>query len=159
MGALDQNYRKTEKIAIAGRCRVGKTTLAEKLAEKTGLELIRTDDYIDNVSFDANPMFVIDKLKDMKHQGYIVEGVQVARMLRKGLRLDIWQPDTVIIVENPLSPIQRRHAGIATMNRRALDEWLDKKSNDVRVIREQNCFRLSQAELNRPNRRQTQKSV
>ena len=90
----------------------------------------------------------LNKLKG----GYIVEGVQVARMLRKGLRTGEWQPDRVIIVDNPLSPVQQRHAGIAAMNAKALEEWRRESKGAVLTTLERNCFRLSEKELNRPNR-------
>lgn len=151
MSALDQNYRKTERIAIAGRANLGKTEFARKIADKAGVPMIKTDDFIDQASFEESPIYIMEHLNSLKG-GYVVVGVQVARMLKKGLESGLWQPDTVILVDNPYSVIQRKHAGIASMNKRAIAAWKECCSNDIRVIHERLTARANPADRSGANK-------
>lgn len=81
-------------VAICGLPNSGKTTLARKL----GGAIIHTDDYINEYSFKDLPVKLIEHLNETYSGNIIVEGVQVARMLRTGHREGIWAPDTIIWV-------------------------------------------------------------
>jgi adenylate kinase family enzyme len=70
------------RIAIVGGPRTGKTTLAATVTDRP---IIHTDDYI-GVGWDAAPE-VLNATARM-HERFVIEGVQVARCLRKGLEVD-----------------------------------------------------------------------
>ena len=96
-------------IAITGLPGAGKTTLARKL----GGAIIHTDDYMNEYSFKDLPTMLIKLLNETYSGNIIVEGVQVARMLRTGHREGIWTPDTVIWIadgdfDNKMAPTIER---------------------------------------------------
>lgn len=88
------------RIAIVGAPRTGKTTAATELAKRTGLPLISTGKrsealdiytrFFIDLPWDQVPHVVRDELK--KHDGWILEGTQSARVLRKWLDEE---PDTL----------------------------------------------------------------
>jgi adenylate kinase family enzyme len=103
------------KIAIVGRPGVGKTTFANKLAIETGIPVLHTDDFIKHTKFEDVPKTVLRILERMDK--YIVEGVQVARMLRE------WSPEAIYIIEAN-TPVEARHKGLASLCHRRVEEYL-----------------------------------
>lgn len=108
-------------IAITGRPRVGKTTLGKRLSEYKNGALVHTDDYIKDFSFEDAAKGLIDVCSKIDGP-YIVEGVQVARMLRTGAREGIWQPDLVIVVDSS-NELEKKHGSLAALVSKALSEW------------------------------------
>lgn len=129
-----------KRIAIVGRPGVGKTTLAEKIAKEHGLTHVKTDDYIGKIDFESVPDAVLNDLGKTENQGYVVEGVQVARILRKSARGEKeFKPDKVIIVDANTG-IDTRHKGLASLNEKAVNEWLN-SNTEIEVERINNDLR------------------
>ena len=99
---------KYKRIAIVGRPKVGKTTLGLELSRKLGLKLVGTDDYIGASSFDDMPHLINKSLED--ERTFILEGVQAARCLKYGLRVDV-----VLYLDSKDVPLEARHKGLASM--------------------------------------------
>lgn len=114
-------------IAITGYPKAGKSTVGGVLAVRTGKELISTDQYIDSFSFSDTPSGIIEAISDKKD--YIIEGVAVARMLKRGFNEKTWAPDKVYWVfggetKNPISK--------STFN--AFKTWFDTSNLPYEII-------------------------
>lgn len=84
-------------IAIAGLSNTGKSTLAKKLF--SDWHVIHTDDYISTPQADrARFLITLLNLRG-DEEPVVVEGCEVGRILRTGLREGTWQPDVVIWCE------------------------------------------------------------
>jgi energy-coupling factor transporter ATP-binding protein EcfA2 len=101
---------KGKKILICGKPTSGKTTLARKLSELSGSDIIHTDDYKDN--FEQAPYKIIQDAKKKPHS--IIEGVQSPRVLKYGI-LGGYIPDIIIHLDNS-KPVNNKHKGLATLN-------------------------------------------
>ena len=104
-------------VAVTGYPGSGKTTFAKAL----GLWRISTDDYINNWEFLEMPKKMIEHIEMLAasdDEPIVIEGVLVARMLRKG-----WKPNTVIWIEggDPDNPI-------SVSTEIAFDDW-EKQGN------------------------------
>jgi hypothetical protein len=108
------NFDNYNKIAIVGRPRVGKSTLAERIA--LDRPIIATDDFIGSVPFGAIPEAVLGAVR--ARERYIMEGVQTCRLLAHYS----FRPDLVIIVDADI-PVDPKHAGLATLNKNKINEW------------------------------------
>lgn len=108
------------RIAITGGPRTGKTTLAREMADRLGMELVSTDDYIELGWSEASA-----RVAEILAQGAprIVEGVAVPRALRKLLEAqpDVKPIDRLVILA---APRIERTAGQETMAR-GVDTVLD----------------------------------
>ena len=111
--------RRYNRIAIVGGPRAGKTTLA-RLADR---HVIHTDDYRTR-SWEAVPHAVIADIRDLEADSlsrgnrWIIEGVQVARALRKGLEVDV-----VLVLNEPLEDLTTRQEGMRKGVMTVLASW------------------------------------
>ncbi len=128
----NEQIKNARVIAIIGRPQAGKTTLAKKLSAFKHCPIIHTDDYIKKVSFKDAAEAII-KVCNEQDAPYIVEGVQVARMLRTGQKEKIWKPDLVIYINMATAP-SAEHKGLATLTQKAFQEW-DAEDHGVPVVR------------------------
>jgi adenylate kinase family enzyme len=128
----------SRKIAIVGRPKVGKTTLAKKLARELGINIHHTDDSIGEIDFKDADKYWINRLQEQEN--YIVEGVQVARMLRSGARDKSWTPDKVYIVDATHST-EPKHRGLAALCNDPVEKWCEDHP-DIEVERIINDFEL-----------------
>ena len=128
MFRLEAEIRRREdgkcRIAIAGGPHVGKTTLANSVAEL--VPVTHTDAFMDSAWADQ-PELIMAGLKNEPR--FLVEGVQIARCLRKGLAVDI-----VIWLERVHTPITVRQRGLAKGTAKIFREWLTKKPEGVVVL-------------------------
>lgn len=118
--------QKHKKIVIAGGPKVGKTSLSWKC--KDGRDILSTDDFMD-LDWGEVPAAVIGAVKDRDE--WLVEGVQAARCLRKGLK-----PDIVIWLDKEHVPTTRRQKAMAKAVKTVFTEW--ESTSDIQVIRDGN---------------------
>src|SRR5208283_5031803 len=88
---------KGRNIAIIGAPASGKTYLAAQL--KGSHVIVHTDSFI-HLGWDNAVLSVIDHLNVLPGN-WICEGVQVIRMLRKGVEIGNWAPQLIIQCERP----------------------------------------------------------
>jgi len=106
---------KHKRVAIAGGPRTGKTLLAAAMAgERYALS---TDDYIKTTAFEDVPDEVMRELQG--RDSFVLEGVQVARCLRSGLRVD-----AVIVLEEAFEE-KPEHASMRKACATVFAEWLE----------------------------------
>lgn len=121
--------RRYNRIAIVGGPRAGKTTLA-RLADR---HVIHTDDYRTR-TWEAVPHAVIADIRDLEADSlsrgnrWIIEGVQVARALRKGLEVDV-----VLVLNEPLEDLTTRQEGMRKGVMTVLADWY-KDRKDVPIL-------------------------
>ena len=98
MGLEQRVGQAVKRIAITGGPGAGKTTYANRLAEKLGVTVIHTDDYIP-MGWSEASLHAADVMA--KPTTVITEGVAVPRALRKMLeaRPDQKPVDEVVIIE------------------------------------------------------------
>ena len=111
-------------FTLTGSPGSGKTTYADSLP---ATEVFHTDDFMHIGEFKEFPERMIDLLKGEAE--YIVEGVQVARMLRTGHRQGTWIPDHVVMMQggdldNPMT---------ATVTS-ALVDWVNESGREPHKI-------------------------
>ena len=113
-----------KRIAIVGGPRTGKTTLARAIR---GRPIISTDDYMD-LAWEDVPDKVI-QVAGAAGGSFVVEGVQAARALRKGLEVD-----AVVVMVHPkveLTPGQLSMAkGVMTV----LEDWQSSRPTAVIAV-------------------------
>jgi len=85
-----------DRVAIVGGPRTGKTTLSERVnAElKDDRFVLHNDDLLKSFDWTSAPFGIIERLAP--YTRFVVEGVQTARALRKGLKVD-----AVIYLDDP----------------------------------------------------------
>lgn len=105
---------KTKKrIAIAGGPRAGKTTLAMGVRDRP---VLSTDSYM-SIDWENVPEVVNDAVSELPE--FILEGVQVARCLRKGLKVD-----AVVYLGMPRVELTKGQETMRKACRTVFEEWL-----------------------------------
>jgi len=100
------------RIAVVGGPRTGKTTLVMTTVEVDDRPVFHTDDLIGLVEWADQPAVIIERCAPLDR--YVVEGIQVARALRKGL-----EPDVVVVTTWPMVERTSGQKRLA----RAVDTW------------------------------------
>jgi len=96
-------------IVVVGAPAAGKTALTEQLAaEYPDYVIIHTDDYI-KYGFEDSIYRILDDVARMPDKKIIIEGIQSARILRKGLERNSLFADLIIKVEAPDDVLQERY--------------------------------------------------
>ena len=103
-----------QKIAIVGGPKVGKTTLASTIND--GRMVLSTDDFMD-IDWPDQPYAILDALR--REAVWCVEGIQVARALRKGL-----QPDCVVLLTVPHVELTTKQAALTKAVGKWFRDWL-----------------------------------
>ncbi len=116
--------KRYDRIAIVGGPRSGKSVLSRQSNRPT----IHTDDYRHR-SWEAVPHAVIADILELDDpERFIVEGVQVPRTLRKGLKVDV-----VVVLMEPLETLSTRQEGMRKGVVTVLADWF-KDHKDVPVL-------------------------
>lgn len=94
---------------IIGKSASGKTTLLEKLRlENPDASVYKTDDYIP-YGFEEAVYVMLRDLKKDTNPNIFIEGVQVPRLLRKGLEQNSFKADKIIICQAHDYTRRQRH--------------------------------------------------
>lgn len=119
--------KKYDRIAVVGGPRAGKTTLVRVL---DGRPVIHTDDYRKR-SWEAVPHAVIADVLDLTHDSkrFVVEGVQTARCLRKGLEVDV-----VCVLAEPIEQLSPRQDGMRKGVMTVLADWYKDHKKEVTIL-------------------------
>jgi hypothetical protein len=110
---LSQLLLDHSRVAIAGGPGSGKTTLASLVECR---RVVHTDDWL-HVGWSEVPGCVIDSL--VGEDRFVVEGVQVPRVLRKGLEVDV-----IVWLGGSWSELTSGQRAIGAGSRTVLDGWL-----------------------------------
>ena len=100
------------RVAVVGGPRTGKTTYAYN---QTLRPIYHTDEAM-HLPWEEQPLVWIERLKDMPQ--FVIEGVQVARCLRKGLEVD-----SVVLLDEPYEPLTPRQEGLRKGVLKVFNEW------------------------------------
>lgn len=89
-----------KNVLVIGLPASGKTFIANKIREMAfAIDIFHTDKYIE-FGYEDSLYNLIEELEGFKTEATcIVEGVLGYRLLRKGLEIDCWKPDVVIVCE------------------------------------------------------------
>lgn len=94
------SLRPYSKIVLFGYTKTGKVKIAKSISEHLGIKLIKTDDY-QHIDFKQAVYTMLGVITNLEKSNipFIIEGVQCARILRKGLETGTFTPDIVIRTE------------------------------------------------------------
>ena len=112
---LNQILAKHKRVAIVGGPKTGKTTLSRKLQ---GVEILHTDDLM-HLNWEHQPEAISERLRGKST--FVVEGVQTARALRKGLEVD-----AVIFLDEPHQELIRGQLTMLKGVQKVFKEWQEK---------------------------------
>jgi len=101
-----------KKVALTGPPKSGKTTLANEIKDRP---IVHTDDYM-HLSWKDQAL--VPCAETAKLDTFLIEGIQVPRILRKGLEIQI-----VICLGESIEPLNTRQIGVAKSVRTVLTEW------------------------------------
>lgn len=111
-----------KKVVIAGVPRSGKTTLSRTVNDRP---VFSTDSYRE--SWEDAPHTIMDAIKDL--DSYLLEGIQVGRCLRKGLK-----PDVVIWMQYPKIELKPGQKTMAKGCMKIFNDWLSGKPSTIPVV-------------------------
>ena len=114
---------KHKRVAICGAPKTGKSTLSEMATDR---KTIHSDDFI-NLGWSEASEHIVRTLNDFDG-AFCVEGVAVARALRKGLIVDavVWLP-------TPHVPLSKGQETMRKAVKTVFQEWRD-ANPDVKVF-------------------------
>jgi adenylate kinase family enzyme len=115
------------RIAVAGPPRTGKTTLAQRIAAKSGSRLISTDAFM-ALGWEAQPDAIASAVHGLNR--FVVEGIQVGRALRKGL-LDV---DVVLWLDVPRVALSDRQRATTKGCGKIFRDWLESNAGRIPVV-------------------------
>ena len=101
-----------KKVALTGPPKSGKTTLANEIKDRP---IIHTDDFI-HLSW--KEQVLASRIKAASLDTFLIEGIQVPRILRKGLDIQI-----VICLGKSIEPLNTHQVDTAKSIRTILAEW------------------------------------
>lgn len=113
---------KHARVAIVGGPKTGKSNLANMVTDRP---VIHTDDYR-NMPWEAVPHAVIGAASGDR---FVVEGVQAARALRKGL-----QVDAVVRLDKPHVPLSRGQSSMTLAVETVMRDWQEKAKPEIPII-------------------------
>ncbi len=114
--------KRYKRIAIAGAPRCGKTTLALTVRDRP---VLSTDSYI-NVAWENAPEIINDAVSRLP--SFLLEGIQVGRCLRKGLKVD-----AVIYLDRPHVPLTKGQETMRKGCRKIYNDWLATLDRDATI--------------------------
>ena len=120
---FDKILARHKRIAIVGGPRTGKTTLVE---EVMGRRIIHTDDFMD-LEWKEVPDAIIEEVELL--DDFVVEGVQAARALRKGMEVD-----AVVFISEPKVQLTTRQAALGKSVLKWFIDWMARESPGVEVV-------------------------
>lgn len=112
------------RVAIVGGPRTGKTTFARSVRDRP---VISTDDYMD-LPWEDVPAKVIEAAA-AAGASFVVEGVQAARALRKGLEVD-----AVIVLTQPKTELTPGQAAMGKGVMTVFNEWQSSRPGAVIAV-------------------------
>lgn len=112
-----------KRVAISGGPRAGKSTLAATVTDRP---VLSTDEFV-TVPWDSVPRAVLNRAADMG-DSWVIEGVQVARALRKGLK-----PDVVVHLNGAHGELEPGQAAMAKGAFSVLTEWVGSNAISNRI--------------------------
>ena len=101
-----------KKVALTGPPKSGKTTLANEIKDRP---IIHTDDFM-HLSWKEQAL--APRIKAASLDTFLIEGIQVPRILRKGLDIQI-----VICLGESIEPLNTHQVDAANSIRTVLTEW------------------------------------
>lgn len=113
------------RLVIVGPPRVGKTKVALKYFSDH--KVISTDDFIKTVAWADVPEHVIGEVE--KVERFVIEGVQTARILRKGKRLGIFEPDAIILL-SPTHEADPKHVAMRKATAKIFGDYINETIED-----------------------------
>lgn len=119
-------------LCITGPPRAGKSWLSDQLEELVpGVHVVHTDKWKHEL-WEQVPIVVRDHVADVAphYDHVVVEGVQVARAIRKGLVCDL-----LIVISRSLEELTPRQRGLG----KSIEKWLQSLSPLVPVERFEHC--------------------
>lgn len=100
------------RVVIAGGPNTGKSTLALSVPHE---RIVGTDDYM-GMDWEAIPSAIMERVQN--EPTFILEGVQSARCLRRGLCAD-----AVVWLDHPYPPYKPKHESMAKGIKTVFTEW------------------------------------
>jgi GTPase SAR1 family protein len=131
--------KKDNKIVVIGYSATGKTTLTNVISQiYTEYKIFHTDDY-QEYGFEGSLYTMMLDLEVCTSPKILVEGIQGARLLRKGVQQNSFFADLIIIVEASMATRARRYKEQRLepdkiSNLVGFDKTLDKIFNDYQTI-------------------------
>ena len=127
-------------IIIYGHAKSGKILIARLLSEKLKRKLIVTDDFI-HYGFKECIYVIREKIKEI-NEPLIIEGVQTARLLRKGIEMNDFFADLIIHLECDEQSIEQSYINDGEINKipqiHKFNQTIDKIFEEYKYLQEIN---------------------